>query len=569
LLPNAKPDEKAAKLALSPLKFIRNLGRTGEIVTILVNHGFGDVVERLRLMRYMRWWRRVVLRRPEALPRLTVAERIRLALEELGPTFIKFGQVISTRPDLVPAPIIAELEKLQEAVPPFPTQEAVRILETELGAPVERLFARFEPEPIAAGSLAQVHRAWHFDGRLLAVKIRRPTAIRDVERDLSLMAELAVLIERHLPEAEIFDPVGLVNQFSRSIRREIDFAREGRTIDEFRRLFRNDATLFIPAVFWELTTGAVVTMEFVEGLKIGDREVLVSAGLAPAEIAANGARIFMKMAFEFGFFHGDPHPGNIRILPNGVIGLIDYGMVGRLEEEKREQLVDLFVAVTQGDVRGCVDQVLVIGRPFRPVDRPLLSSDVRDFVESFYGLSLDQINVGRLLTDFVNILSNHGIRYPADLMLLIRAIITLEGVASDLDSSFNLAEHLAPVIRQLVQDRYSPQRIANRFLSEVRTLLGVLHNLPVHVGRTIEKLSQDDLRIHLEHQHLDRLINEVDRSSNRVVIGVVMSSLIVASALVIRSLGVHAAIWIALPTFTLSSLLGIWLIYGVFRSGRL
>ena len=566
---NAHSDQKAAALPISPIKFIRNLGRTREIVTILLNHGFDDVVDRLRLMRYMRWWRRVVLRRPETLPRVTVAERIRQALEELGPTFVKFGQVISTRPDLVPAPIIAELEKLQEHVPPFSGQEAVRILERELGAPVEKLFARFDLAPIAAGSLAQVHRAVHFDGRPLAVKIRRPTAIRDVESDLSLMAELAQLIERHLPEAEIFDPVGLVNQFSRSIRRELDFAREGRTIDEFRRLFRNDATLFIPAVFWELTTEAVVTMEFVEGLKIGERDVLIHAGLSPAEIAANGARIFMKMAFEFGFFHGDPHPGNIRILPNGVVGLIDYGMVGRLEEEKREQLVDLFVAVTQGDVRGCVDQVLLIGKPFRAVDRPLLTSDVRDFIETFYGVPLDQINVGRLLTDFVSILSNHGIRYPADLMLLIRAIITLEGVASDLDPSFNLAEHLAPVIRRLVRDRFNPQRIAGRLMSEARTLLGVLHSLPVHIGRTVEKLSQDDLRIQLEHQHLDRLINELDRSSNRVVIGVVMSSLIVASALVIRSAGLTTTWWISVPTFVLSSFLGIWLIYGVFRSGRL
>lgn len=556
-------------MTLSPLKFIRNLGRTREIVTILLNHGFGDVVDRLRLMRYMRWWRRVVLRRPEALPRVTVAERIRQALEELGPTFIKFGQVISTRPDLVPAPIIAELEKLQESVPPFPAEQAIQILETELGAPVERFFAGFDLEPLAAGSLAQVHRAVHLDGRILAVKIRRPTAVRDIERDLSLMAELALMIERHLPEAEIFDPVGLVNQFSRAIRREMNFSREGRTIDEFRRLFRNDATLFIPAVFWELTTEAVLTMEFVDGMKISDREVLVAAGLSPAEIAANGARIFLKMAFELGFFHGDPHPGNLRVLPNGVIGLIDYGMVGRLEDDKREQLVDLFVAVTEGNTRGCVDQVLVIGKPFRPLDRPLLTSDVRDFVESFYGIPLDQINVGRLLTDFVAILSNHGIRYPADLMLLIRATITLEGVASDLDPQFNLAEHLAPVIRQLVQDRYNPQRVAGRLFSEARTLLGVLHGLPIHVGRTIEKLSQDDLRIHLEHQHLDRLINELDRSSNRVVIGVVMSSLIVASALVIRSAALETIWWISVPSFLLSSFLGIWLIYGVFRSGRL
>jgi ubiquinone biosynthesis protein len=555
-------------LTLSPIKFIRNLGRTREIVTILLNHGFGDVVERLRLMRYMRWWRRVVLRRPEPAPRVTVPERIRQTVEDLGPTFVKFGQVVSTRPDLVPAPIIAELEKLQEQVPPFSGNEAVRILEVELGAPVSKLFAEFDRIPVAAGSLGQVHRAVHFDGRVLAVKIRRPNVVHDVERDLSLMTELAILIERHFPEAEIFDPVGLVNQFARAIRREINFAREGRTMDEFRRLFRSDATLAIPAVLWDLTTEAVLTMEFIDGSKITDREALVTTGLSPSEIAANGARIFMKMAFEFGFFHGDPHPGNLRVLSNGVVGLIDFGMVGRLEEDKREQLIDLLLAVTQGNVRSCVDQLLIIGKPFRPVDRPLLTSDVRDFTEGYYGLPLEQINVGNLLTDFVNILSSHGIRYPADLMLLIRAIITLEGVASELDPGFNLATHLAPIMSGIVRERYNPQRMAGRFIADTRVLLGVLHDLPIHVGRTLEKLSQDDLRIHLEHQHLDRLINELDRSSNRVVIGLVMSSLIVASALVIRSAGI-AAWWIAVPTFVLSSLLGIWLIYGVFRSGRL
>jgi ubiquinone biosynthesis protein len=555
-------------LTLSPIKFIRNLGRTREIVTILLNHGFGDVVERLRLMRYMRWWRRVVLRRPEPAPRVTVAQRIRQTVEELGPTFIKFAQIVSTRPDLVPAPIITELEKLQDRVPPFSGNEAVRILEVELGAPVSKLFAEFDRIPVAAGSLGQVHRAVHFDGRVLAVKIRRPNVVQDVERDLSLMTELAILIERHFPEAEIFDPVGLVNQFARAIRREINFAREGRTMDEFRRLFRSDATLSIPAVFWDLTTEAILTMEFIDGLKISDREALVASGLAPSEIAANGARIFMKMAFEFGFFHGDPHPGNLRILSNGVVGLIDFGMVGRLEEDKREQLIDLLLAVTQGNVRSCVDQLLLIGKPFRPVDRPLLTSDVRDFIEGYYGVPLEQINVGNLLTDFVNILSSHGIRYPADLMLLIRAIITLEGVASELDPGFNLATHLAPIMSGIVRERYNPQRVASRLIADTRVLLGVLHDLPIHVGRTLEKLSQDDLRIHLEHQHLDRLINELDRSSNRVVIGLVMSSLIVASALVIRSAGI-AAWWIAVPTFVLSSLLGIWLIYGVFRSGRL
>lgn len=555
-------------MALSPIRFFRNLGRTREIVTVLLNHGFGDVVDRLRLMRYMRWWRRVVLRRPEVEPRLTVPQRVRMALEELGPTFVKFGQVMSTRPDLLPANLITELEKLQEHVPPFPGEEACRILTEQLGAPLEQLFARFDARPLAAGSLGQVHCATHHDGTALAVKIRRPTAVRDVERDLSLMVELAALIERHIPEAEIFDPVGLVNQFARTIRRELNFGREGRTLDEFRRLFRHDATLFVPRVYWELTGEGVLTMEFVDGVKINDCAALEQAGLSPREIAANGARIFITMAFEHGLFHGDPHPGNLRVMPHGVIGLIDYGMVGRLEQEKRDQLVDLLMAVTRGNVRHCVEQVLLIGKQFRPIDRPLLQADVRDFIESYYGIPLDQINVGNLLSDFVNILSNHGIRYPADLMLLIRAIVTLEGVGRELDPAFNLAEHLAPMMEQMVRDRYNPQRMAGRFIDDGRDLLEVLGKLPRHIGKTLEKLSQDDLRIQLEHRHLEHLITEIDRSSNRVVIGVVMSSLIVASALIIRSSGAEVW-WISVPTFVLSSLLGIWLIYGVFRSGRL
>lgn len=569
--PDRRIDGTGHALDVFPLKFLRNLGRSREIVTVLLNYGFGDVVDRLHLVRYLQWWRGLFHRRrhaPETESLLTRPQRIRMAIEDLGPTFIKFGQVVSTRPDLVPPNIIHELEKLQEGVPPFPGAVAQRILEEELEAPVAKLFASFSVEPMAAGSLGQVHEARHHDGTRLAIKIRRPTAVHDVERDLSLMTELALLLERHLPEAEIFDPVGLVQQFSRSIRRELSFTREARTIDEFRRLFRNDATLFVPRVYWDLTTDAVLTMEYVDGMHIHDHDALLAEGISPQELAANGARIFLKMAFEFGFFHGDPHPGNIRILTNGVYGLIDYGMVGRLDEDKREQLIDLFVAVTQGDVRGTVEQVLLLGKPSRSVDRPLLQSDVRDFIEGYYGLSLERINVGNLLSDYVGILSNHGIRYPADLMLLIRATVTLEGVGRELDPGFNLAEHLAPVVHRLVRERYNPQRVAGRLLSEAKALLNVLHDFPVHVGKTLEKLSNDDLRIHLEHRHLEHLITELDRSSNRIVIGLVMSALIMASALVIRTTGTTTW-WISVPAFLLSSFLGIWLIYGVFRSGRL
>jgi ubiquinone biosynthesis protein len=555
-------------LELRPFRFIRNLGRSREIATVLLMHGFGDLVDRLNLGRYLRWGKRFFLRRKQE-PDIhrTRGERIRLALETLGPTFIKFGQVMSTRPDLIPADVINELSHLQERVPPFPFEAVEQSLHAQFGAPISQVFAAFERQPIAAGSLGQVHRAEHHNGTILAVKVRRPNCVRDVERDLALMQELAVLIERHIPEAQIFDPIGMVSQFARTIRRELNFQREGRTTDEFSRLFRSDATLRVPDVYFDLTTESVLTLQFIEGWRIDQVEQFRAGGIAAEEIAANGARIFMKQAFELGIFHGDPHPGNIRILPDGTICLLDYGMIGMLEEEQREQLVDLIIAISRQDVRSAVEIIQKVGRPLRTVDAPLLRADVRDFVENYYGLELDRLNVGNMLTDLVAILSSHGIRCPSDLMLLIRALVTLEGVGRDLDPNFNMAAHLAPFVEKLVRDRFNPSHMARRLASESRTYFRLAREVPVHIGRSLEKLSKDDLKLQFEHRGLDHLITEIDRSSNRLVIGLVLAALIVASALVIRT--GSGGLWLSVPIFLLSSFLGIWLIYGVFRSGRL
>ena len=556
-----------------PLRFLRSLGRSREIATVLINYGFGDLVDRMGLRKYLQWGRRLLFRkRPAPRPPASRGERIRLALESLGATFIKFGQVASTRPDLVPADVVTELEKLQEQVPPFPSETAVTLLEQALGAPVAKLFAEFDEQPVAAGSLAQVHRAKHFDGTLLAVKIRRPNVVRDVERDLALMLELAILIERHIPEAEVFDPVGLVNHFSRTIRRELNFHREGRSLDEFSRLFRHDATLVVPKVYWELTTESVLTMQFIEGIRVSDDSALEKAGIASKDIAANGARIFMKQAFEFGLFHGDPHPGNIRVLADGSICLLDYGMIGMIEEEQRDRIIDLFAAVARRDVRQVGELMQAIGQPYREVDHALLRADVRDFVDNYYGVSLERLSVGNMLSDFVFILANHSIRCPGDLLLLVRALVTLEGVGCELDPHFNMAAHLAPFVEQMLRDRYSPRRIAERLIAESKVFLKLAHDVPLYLGRTLEKLSRDELKIQMEHRGLDRLGTEIDRSSNRIVISLVMSSVIVASALMIRTvpdwiwLNVN---WFNVAIYFISSLLGIWLIYGIFRSGRL
>ncbi|MEX0725728.1 MAG: AarF/UbiB family protein [Planctomycetaceae bacterium] len=551
-----------------PIRFLRNLGRSREIATVLLNHGFGDLVDRLNLRRYLQWGRRLFRRKANhELPRQTRAERFRHALEDLGPTYVKFGQIISTRPDLLPPDVIEEFTKLQEQVLPFPSAVAVQILEHEFERPLQQLFGHFELEPLAAGSLAQVHRATLSDGTPVAVKIRRPNVVRDVERDLSLMMELAIMVNRHIPEAAIFDPVGLVNYFARTIRRELNFNREARTLEDFAHNFSDDASLKVPAVHWSRCSESVLTMEFIDGYRIDDSEFIETLSITPTQLAANGSHIFMKMAFEIGVFHGDPHPGNIRILPDGTICLIDYGMIGVFEQDMRENLIDLFVAVTKHNVPLAVESVLKLGQPFHEIDSLRLRTDVREFVDNYYGYPLERMNVGKMLTDFITILSQHAIRCPPDLMLLIRALITLEGVARQLDPNFNISSELAPFVRGMVRDRYNPQRIAQRVAEEVRLFAQLAHDAPLHFGKTLEKLSKDDLKIQLDHRGLEHLITELDRSSNRIVVSLVMSSLIVASALLMRA--GSSSMWITLPIFLLSSLLGIWLIYGVFRSGRL
>ncbi len=551
-----------------PFRLLRNIGRTRQIVTVLLNHGFGDVVDRIGLRSVWQRWKCFLFRRKEPpAPRLKTVERVRLTLEALGPTFIKFGQVMSTRPDVVPPDMLTELKKLQETVPPFGPEKAVQVLQYEFEKSPSTLFAEFEAEPLAAGSLGQVHRARHFDGTPLAIKIRRPDVVRDVERDISLMQELALLLDRHVPESRIFDPIGLVNHFARTIRREMNFAREGRTMEEFSRLFQDDDILYVPRVYWDLTTEAVLTMEFVEGANINDRAALLKLPRSPAEIAGDGARIFMKQAFEFGMFHGDPHPGNIRILPNGRVCLLDYGMIGMLDEETREQLVDLLQAIANQNAEAAVDVVLRLGEPRGEIDMSLLKVDMRDFIANYYGVELERIDVSRLLSDFVGIMSTHHIRCPGSLMLLIRALVTLEGIGASLDPEFNLAGYLQPFVERLVKDRYQPRKMAERVFRDVRMLAGSLHDLPVHLGKTLKKLANDDLQVHLDHRGLDYLILELERASNRLVVGMVVAALILASAILIPA-GTNT-FWVSVPIYLLSSLLAMWLVYGIFRSGRL
>ncbi|WP_144996498.1 ABC1 kinase family protein [Polystyrenella longa] len=582
-----------------PLLFLKNLNRSRQIVSVLLKYGFGDLVEQVGLGRFIRLGRRMLdwrKKKNSIPPALTRAERIRMVLEELGPSFVKFGQVVSTRPDLVPPDVIEELTKLQESLPMFPTSEAQSLIQKELGGSVDEMFEYFPDEPLAAGSLGQVYQARTKTGIDVAVKVRRPNVVQEVESDIALMGQLAILIEKHIPEARMFDPCGLVSHFARTIRREMNFQREAKTMMEFSRLFRNDASLYVPEVYPDLCTECLLTMEFIQGSTLRDfihREPGKQSTSAPAnsvtpdcnsatddpmgengpgfvtneQVADNGAHIYMKMAFELGVFHGDPHPGNLRILDDGTICLLDYGMVGYLDEELRDRLADLFHAVSKKDYNSVVILIQEVGECRGEIDKNLLKIDVRDLVDSYYGVPLEKLNVGPMLNDFVLLMSTHNLNCPSNLMLLIRAFVTLEGMGRWLNPEFNMAGALAPFVSDIIKERYNPVRVGRMLMGESRRLLTLAHKTPYHVTTILRKLSEDELRIKLDHGEVNHLIQEVDRSSNRLAIGMVMSSLILASALLIRGGGELA--WVSGIVFIMSSLLGLWLIYGVLRSGSL
>ena len=328
-----------------------NIKRYRQILTILLRYGFDDVLGRLKIDYYIQLGKKIIPKfKAQEIENKTTAERLRLALEELGPTFIKLGQMLSVRPDLIPENFIRELQKLQDEVPAFSVEQAKAEVESQLGKPVEQLFSSFDDVPLAAASIAQVHRAEKKDGEQVAVKIQRPNIQSVIESDLNILFDLAELMEMHIPESELYNPVGIIQEFAKTIRRELDFIREGRNIDRFRRNFKDDETVYVAQVYWELTTERVLTMEFIDGIKISELDKLEAAGLDKKIIAFNGGQAILKQVFDHGFFHADPHPGNIFVLPNNVIAPLDFGMMGSLDEELMEIAGNLLTAIFRKDV---------------------------------------------------------------------------------------------------------------------------------------------------------------------------------------------------------------------------
>ncbi|APG27610.1 ubiquinone biosynthesis protein UbiB [Syntrophotalea acetylenivorans] len=553
---------------------IRSLRRYRQVLGVLIKYGFGHVVEQLNIHHYLHRGKQLISRGAarKEIEHLTAPHRLRLALEELGPTFIKLGQLLSTRPDILSVEYTRELGKLQDKVPMVPAGSIREVIETEFGQSVETLYAEFSFSPLAAASIAQVHRGKLHSGEEVVIKVRRPDIARIIETDIDILQGLAYLVERHLASGTILNPVALVKEFRRTIEREMNFNRERHTIDRFRENFLQDATVYVPQTYPNYCGETVLTLEYVDGIKVSNFDQLREASYDLKTIACNGANAILQQVLVHGLFHGDPHPGNIFVLPNNVVCFIDFGMIGRLDRELTFRLAELLTAVLQRDVERLVAILLYSGDLTEEIRRPELKKAVSDFVDDYYEVPLQEIRAGRLLIEFVEILIQFRIPFSPDLMLLAKTLITMEGIGRQLDPEFNMVGHLKPFMSRLLQEKVGPTNLSREGMRMMQSYGALLKTLPDDLKEFITRINRNKFKIDLEHRGLERLITDLDKSSNRLSFSLLIAALIIGSSIVMQTdkgpllFGFPA---LGILGYSIAAVLGLWLAIGILRSGRL
>lgn len=515
----------------SRFRFAGDLNRAREVARVLVKYGLAGWLTEVHWETLHNAFKS---HGGEILTDQPFQVRVRLALTDLGTTFIKLGQMLSTRPDLVGEAMASELSKLQAHTPPDAPEVATRTVESELGRPIDECFMHFEPVTLASASVGQAHRARLKTGRRAIIKVQHPGIEGVVRRDLDILGFLAELAEKN-DHLRRYQPVGLIREFSRTTLNELDFRRELRNLQTFRRNFANDETVVFPKPYSELTTGRVLTMDFVNGWSVADSKHLEKFNLDRQQLAKQGANVFIEMIFRDGFYHADPHPGNILILRNGKIGLLDAGMVGRIDEEFRKQIEDILLAAGDRDAQRLTDAVTrVCGTP-HDLDRAALSSDLTEFFEEYGNQAVGQFNVGGALTAVTAILHQHRLILPGKLSMLIKCLALLEGTGRLLSPSFNLVELLLPWRKTIVLRRFSPKsrvRTVRRLLADWERMA---ESIPRVVQTTLDRLEDGNFAIRLQHQHLKS-------AANRLIVGLFISALLLASAILI-SRDVPPRIW--------------------------
>ncbi len=547
---------------------LRGLKRYRDIAQALVKFGYIDVVEALHLWKPLRFGRRVL-----GTPEVTDAskpERARLLCEELGPTFIKFGQLLSTRADLLPPEYRSELAHLQDHAPHEDYATIRTILEQELRQSLSTLFADIDPTPLAAASMAQVHRATLAQGQDAVVKVQRPHIQRTIAADLDILRDLARLAQRYLPDIRPLQPIGLVEEFARTIGRELDFLHELHNLERCAKQFADDPTVYIPTAYPALSTSRVLTMEYIQGIKITDHEALQQAGLDAKIVAVNGANALLKQIFMHGFFQGDPHPGNLKVLDDHVIAILDYGMFGMIDSETREHLALLLLGVSGRDAAKIVRALVELEVMAPDMDRRRLRREVGVLVDTHLAVPLEHLNLAAMMEEVLRMIRQHGLQVPPDFLLLLRALGTAESIGCELDPEFNIMQHLQPFAERLILERYDPRYLLRKVGHTSSDIEELLTLLPTALAQIVQKLRRGEFHLGLEVQQLDRLLREFDTASNRLTLAIIIAASIIGSSLIMHTkmpplLMDYPAL--GMLGFVISGVLGLGLVIAIIRSG--
>lgn len=559
-------------MLLEALGAVRDLGRVQEIAAVLIRYGFGDLVQRVGLVGLLERAGRVLPWQAvsEALLELTPPQRVRRAMEELGPTFVKLGQILATRVDLFGPEWIAEFSQLQNAVPAVPFEQIQAQLREDLEAPLHEVFAQLDQTPLAAASLGQAYRARLCDGSEVVLKVRRPGIRSVVEADLRLLGRLAEVIENELPDWRRYRPCEVVRQFGVSLRRELDFAAECRSAERIARNFAEHPEIVVPRVHWAFVSERLNVQDFVQGISGRDLACLEEAGLDRAELARRGAAAILKMVLEDGFFHADPHPGNVFFLPGNRIALIDFGMTGRLSSERRLQVSRLLhgLATQQAEA---VTEVLLDWSGHSEADEGRLQGEIDVFVDHYRGMPLKHIGFGRVLSDMVAVLRDNGLSLPPDLALMLKAFVTLEGMARELDPEFDMAAVAEPYLERALLQHYAPAMLARRGRLLLSNAIDLATNLPRDLRQILRLARRGQFQLKVETPALERFGDQIDRAISRLTVGIVTAALIVGSAIVMHIEGPIALS--SLSGFGVLGFIGagigaVWVLISILRGGR-
>lgn len=555
-------------------KRMRHINRYREVATALISQGFGYIVEEMGLIEKVPYYQRI---RSRDAHKNTggIGERIRLVLQQLGPTYIKLGQIASTRPDLLPPAIIEQLEKLQDEVPGFSFDQVRALIQQELGADLEDIFQQFDQQPLAAASIGQVHPAVLQTGEKVAVKIQRPGIATDIATDLEILYELASLAQRRFQWAERYQIVDMVDEFAKSLSKELDYTVEARNAETIAKQFKNHPEIYIPRIYWDYSTKKILASEFIEGVKISEVEKLTCQGCNLSLIAERFANGIFHQIFIEGFFHGDPHPGNVVVLPGEVIAFLDFGMVGRLSQEMKYNLSSLVIGLMRHNSDDLIKTVLRMGIIGDQVNMLKLRDDVEFLKEQYYGVPLSKISLGDAVKNFFAVAQEHKIRIPADMVLIGKSLLTVEGIVEKLDPGLSILDVAEPFGKKLLMERLNPIGIAESLWRNAADFAELFGSIPGSFKEMGTVVNKGRLRLDVSIPEMEFFLRNQDRMSNRLSFSIILLAFSIIMGSVIVSLSLVGQAWLIgkIPiveiAFGIAVMMFAWLLYAIVRSGKL